>query len=414
MDHFANNNPVVPGEIQDVGFKWYPLQAVLDDYNNKIQALAARPGFVPNRFKFVKSAGILALENGTHASSPHQWDAYFRCSSAVENRWCDVQVNYQMSLRTLYTNLDDWIAIWDSIWAYETIVGHLDPNVGDIKQVGFPDMYKIQAYAAMWRLAKAKVDVDFNPPAGVGTSTALVKGLITYLLVASSITAGQPGHDTSKNSYPQLPKTSPASIAREIEALQPAAAPYFAQLATVNGPSVRQAERDSLQFIRNKAELMRAPGNLPQTAPVPIPDTAGSFLFSFMDGGILSPPNPPNFKDTWYGTFNNANALTALNKNGFVTAAPFYVTWAFEVNSSLPATRYNVTEIKILFESRYGRNKLNLGFNPYIQDLMFNRSYMSLVRLLAGPAAAGAVQASVNALFPDNPAIRQNFTNGVH
>jgi hypothetical protein len=37
-----------------------------------------------------------------------------------------------------------------------------------------------------------------------------------------------------------------------------------------------------------------------------------------------------------------------------------------------------------------------------------------LVRLLAGPAAAGAVQASVNALFPDNPAIRQNFTNGVH
>src|SRR3954471_18908083 len=107
MDHFATN-PVVAGEIQDAaGYKWYPIQELLNNYNNRVQALPARPGFVPNRFKFVKSAGMTSLENGTHANAlGHNWDAYFRCNGA-DNRWCDVQVNYQIGLRTLYDNLDN-------------------------------------------------------------------------------------------------------------------------------------------------------------------------------------------------------------------------------------------------------------------------------------------------------------------
>ena len=114
----------------------------------------------------------------------------------------------------------------------------------------------------MWCLAKVGVDIGFSPPAGVGASIALVKGFVMYLLVAGSITAGQPWFDTSKNAFPLLPKTSPASIAIVIEALQPAATTYFAQLAIVNDADILQAEPNSLYQIRSKGKLIGPPGNL--------------------------------------------------------------------------------------------------------------------------------------------------------
>jgi hypothetical protein len=419
MDDYRPNNIADPNAIQDGPIRWYPLQTFLNLYNLKVQNLPARPGFVPDRFKLTKSSSILDLENGVHVFSPgHHWDAYITCSNNPLDTWCDVQVNYQMNLRTLDTNLYAWIGTWDSMWTAQTLhYGPLDPNIGDMKNVPTPDIYRVQAYAAMWRLARAHAHLHFAPPVAVGMASPLVYALITYVLVANSITIGGLGNASAKNSFPQLPKTSPASIARVIEAMEPAATAFFQQLILPGGAYITQARNTSDFFLRNKAQLMLAPGNLPQTAPQP-----GTNLFCVDDGGMLAPPAPANFVNTWNGSFDNANALvpgsppTVLlgNRMGYVAAAPFYCMWASEVNSSLTATVYLVNEIKILFESRYGRNKLNIGFNPYIQDFMFNRSYISLVRLLAGPAQALVAQAAINPTFPDNPAIQQNFANGPH
>jgi hypothetical protein len=268
----------------------------------------------------------------------------------------------------------------------------------------------------MWRLAKAHAHQHFAPPANVGTATPLVLALITYVLVANSITITAVGNATSKNSFPQLPKTSPASIARAIEGIAPNAAAFFRRLAVPGGDDVLQAQDSSVNFLRNRAQLVLAPGNLPQTAPLP-----DAVRFSDNDEGILAPPVSANFMDTWYGAFNNANALVPGspptnplgNKMGYVATPPFYCMWANEVNSSLPATVFLGNEIKMLFESRYMRIKLNIGFNPYIDDFMFNRSYLSLIRLLADPAQVNAAQAAINIAFPDDPPRKQqNFSHG--
>lgn len=55
----------------------------------------------------------------------------------------------------------------------------------------------------------------------------------------------------------------------------------------------------------------------------------------------------------------------------------------------------------MMFESRIGRNKLNLGFNPYIEDFMFRRSYLSMVKLLA-PEHSQEIEKQVHLLIEDD------------
>ncbi len=75
---------------------------------------------------------------------------------------------------------------------------------------------------------------------------------------------------------------------------------------------------------------------------------------------------------------------------------------------------FNGNGVRILFESRYGHIKLNLGFNPCISDVLFNWSYLSIVHLLAGAAREAVVRPNIGAEFADNPAIYQDFTTGPH
>ncbi|KAL9110638.1 MAG: hypothetical protein Q9227_004815 [Pyrenula ochraceoflavens] len=419
---------VVPTMIQDNGFRWYPLQSFLNDYNTNIANMVA----APDTFKLAKSQAIQDFENGNHAGFIGQnWDAYITCTAGNQdiNKWCDVQVNYQFNVRSLYSDTEAWINTWNSIWAQRTESGDLDPPVGDTGRAPFSEMYRNQAYAAMWRLAKDKVDQIASPlstPANVGPQSALAKALIMYVLVTGSVTNVAEGNASSKNAYPQLPKTSPASIARQIETLQPNTITFFTRLAQPPPPPprveprlpVEEAQAFSLEYLRNKARLMLDPGNLPQWRPKSDQDP-----FTNKDGGILSPPVPANFQGTWLGAFNNANPLNAGNDMGFTTLAPFFVRWAADVNFTYPAVRFNAgggppgpnDEIKMLFESRYGRSMMNLGFNPYIDDFMFNRSYKRMVRLLAGPQAlSGALLAAVDADFPNNPSKIQNFSSGPH
>ena len=103
LDYFINDNPKLPEQIQDVGFRWYRLDHLLDEYNRRVQQLSPELGeaFWPNRFKLKTSADIRDLElvDPNDPVSPG-WCAYFRCRGG-DDKFCDVQVDYQMSLRSL-------------------------------------------------------------------------------------------------------------------------------------------------------------------------------------------------------------------------------------------------------------------------------------------------------------------------
>jgi hypothetical protein len=102
------------------------------------------------------------------------------------------------------------------------------------------------------------------------------------------------------------------------------------------------------------------------------------------------------------------------NNQGFTVLVPFFCLWAQDVNSSYPATVHNLHEIKVLFESRYGRCKLNIGFNPYVRDWLFNMSYLSLVTLLATGGQKAVVKGPLDARFKPNEDVKQNFKDGPH
>lgn len=166
-----------------------------------------------------------------------------------------------------------------------------DPFIGDTGKVFVSEPYKIQAYAAMWRLAKARVEdlQYFHPPATIGMATPLVKALMTYIIACGSITIAPVGNGSSKNCFPQLPKTSPASIARAIAGLEPAALPYFAQLVTAGGLNIQHA-LTVFQQLRTIGILAQPPGNLPNGAPkqgLPF----GSYKTNA--GDLINPPNIP-------------------------------------------------------------------------------------------------------------------------
>jgi hypothetical protein len=373
-------------------------------------------GFVPDRFKLIKSPRLVALEGGTHPSYNGQnWDAYVSFHPGFF--YCSVQVNYQIGLRALYDRMPSWTAAWSSMWATRTSGGPLDPDVGDIRSVGLFDMYKSQTYAAMWRMAKAKVEEHFEGNAGVGHD--LLKALITYLLVCCSINVPN-DVDFIKNNFPQLPKTSPASIARAIEALDPNMVPVSQALARPDNPDVNFLQELSLNTLRDLTKMVGNPGYLPTTAPYVIPPNAGPLpgpqtgyaKFSSFDGNLVSGPAPPNFKNTFYGTFDSNHVLDNANKHGFLAGAPFYCAWASGVNSSIPAIQVpQLNDVIMTLESRYDRSLLNIGFDPYIQDFLFNRSYLSLVRIMLGQAVRDGLQVQVGADFPDNGLQQQNFPN---
>jgi len=377
---------------------------------------------VINRFKLAKSQELVDFENGNYPGFiGGQWDA-FVSSKPQDEHWCDVQVNYQIGLRALYNNLDDWVNAWSSQWISFFTANRMvvDPNVDDTRAVANEEPYRIQFYAAMWRRAKQLVEANFlNIPVAhwnaLGMGNSLVKALITYVLVCSSVTnpLGAGGLTTSKNRYPQLCKTSPQSIKEKIDAI-----PVNGTAAIWNAltqPATAYLAKGQSDSLRININLVNAGCLDPAAGPV-IGGVPPAYANVVPD--ILGLPNPP-FQQTWQASFTNhgpANALAAGNKFGFTTAAPFLCPWAHEVNSSYEATVFNVNDIKVLFESRYSRCMINLGFNPYVRGFVFNRSYRRLVKMLAGVGQDNE-PALVDLLalhFPDNGLLRQNFEGGHH
>ena len=113
--------------------------------------------------------------------------------------------------------------------------------------------------------------------------------------------------------------------------------------------------------------------------------------FNELSGGILEEPCLTHFNDTWTGTFKEFNTLNEANRNGHARDATFCCLWANGMNTSYPATQHGLDDIKIFFESRYGKDKLKFWFNPYRKPSMFTRSYLSLVRLLVSRLSSKSV-----------------------
>jgi hypothetical protein len=367
-------------------YRWYSVDTFITKYNARVETLVAPPGITKNKFKFQLSTDMKSLADGSSSTEPgRHWEAYFTVGS---RRFCDVQLTYQMDMQNMYENMDNWLVLWGSIWMHEYrdnvgVDQQLDPDNGTrtIRRTPEMDVYRTQTYMALWRAAKAAAGTMMSKtyPNMIPDACKQSLGpLITYLLVAGAINFAEVGSGSAKNSFAQLPKTSPSSILRQINAQIPHMESVWENLSK---PIVSKAAASASYQLKNE---LTSKGNLPAGGPWPnsIKDYAGN------DQGILA-KEPEAASATlakmWRGTFDLATPLSGQNNEGLCTQDPFCVPWADEVNSSLGATRYglNNSRIKVLFESRYGASKLNIGFHPSATNFMFAQAYLSLVNCLA-------------------------------
>lgn len=407
------NNFKLPGRpraIPDGQAQWYPLFDFVDLYNQRVDLLKPRNGFDKSKFKLKPSMDVVGLASGTFKGQVGQkWDAIISTNHPMVKPssppFCDIQINYQIDLEWLDQNTDTWIGLWNSMWATKIITGGdtLDPNVGLTQTTSLTEVYRTQIFAALWRAAKAKATTltAAVPPAALPA----IRGLITYLVAAGSVSVEEAGGSTSKNSFPQLPKTSPASVAKLIGELRPEAVAVLKQLA---GGATLSSVKTDIASLRVLSNLVAPPGQLSNLSP-----QIGAATYPQSNDKMLTGSLNPHFDNMWPASLEPPTALTNANLYGFTSAAPFYCAWAGGVKTAYPATRRGTTTgIKMLFEGRYGTDKLNIGFNPYAKDFMFNRSYLSIVRALAPQASVAPAVTAIQQMFPGDPTVQQNFPPG--
>ena len=67
---------------------------------------------------------------GNHLGNAGNWKGYFTVpyeadpTTALEayRIWCDSQVNYEVDLEFLYDHLDEWLAVWEHMWLFNSKV----------------------------------------------------------------------------------------------------------------------------------------------------------------------------------------------------------------------------------------------------------------------------------------------------
>ena len=423
--------------------RWFPLDDFVAAYNATVDAIQAPNGFQRNKFKFRVSdrlqslaAGTAPGEGGTHwtplvaiargfdtitrpadAAHPQPWG--YPVPSGAPIMYCDVQLTYDTDLESLWTNMANWQNMWASTWLVQFRDGDINarldaPNgLERWKNVPTNDIYSTQTYKALWSTARiaatsyvSTLDMT-NLPAN-GTGQPILKALIAYLFVGGAVNYQVGNTSTAKNYFPQLPKTSPASIARALSAMFPLFTPVLQALSTQTN-----TDRAATVWSQNAA-MVRQPAQLAPDGPC-----QGAVAYADRDGNLLVKPIGslnPFFRDMWTGTFDIAGTAAAYalpaSKNGFSSDPPFRVPWANNTQSSKAAARTpdgNGMGLKILLESRYSSSKLNQGFNAYATDAMFKQSYLSLVNVLSPGTLANATN-TVNAYFPGaGPPLAQVF-----
>jgi hypothetical protein len=197
--------------------------------------------FQAGKFQLKKSEALLDLERDEdrHIGQGIErgyWESYITVTEESAAKplgvLCDVQVNYQMSLSAIDSDNIDLVELWESIWVTQMNPDLLGPDTfslefppsKELHPAGRDSIYRNQTYAAMWRLAKHLSKMLFQHVEKFSDVAPLTQSLIAYLIVVGAITipSGQ-----TKNAMLQLPKTSPASIAKLIVEMNPRVADYF-------------------------------------------------------------------------------------------------------------------------------------------------------------------------------------------
>ena len=239
--------------------------------------------------------------------------------------------------------------------------------------------------------------------------------LVTYVFATGATAFVQEGPSSLKNQFPQLPKNSPCSIAQ-------------CMLSKLNGPdqglvatafdNLGEVQQASVAFDRIYDKVV---GYLPSPAHSAAPyDDEGRATYL------------ANLKSPYYGVMAPQNAQTKTRFTKLWQGPSITIRHSPKTKTKHPpATYYTIQDgkphIKVLFESRYGKNKFNVGFDPFANDKMFVQSYLSLIRFLAFSKADGVVTSlkSVYGLWLNpfslqhgwgaiGPPLKQNFDHGPH
>lgn len=409
------SHPVNPNQTPDI---WYPIDDLIDHYNDKIDNYLTSIGVgvhdpERSRWRLKKSYDLEQFENlvgGNHLGNVGNWRGYFTVpyeadpTTAVEayRIWCDSQVNYEVDLEFLYDHLDEWLAVWEHMWLFNSKVGGVrvssDPDLGHKKLFGFKYVVRNHFNVALWRAAKVKANqfvnglltvLLLNPLANEPQIIRQLKSLVMMLFAVGSIRqedGGPTNTGVNKNSYSQFPKTSPASIvgkfwsaAKRTTVRRMASHTPLATLGDVSIPSRAAAIVLNMRQVDNLRPYL---ASKPHSVKVPGVDSSQLKYKRQADATITGALTAQEFKQIWRGAFSDT-ALDAGNHFGYTRAAPFYCYWAL-AHTAMPAVReHGSRKIKVLFESRFGHNMLNMGFNPDTTEETFYHSYRSILMLTA-------------------------------
>ena len=163
-----------------------------------------------------------------------------------------------------------------------------------------------------------------------------------YILAFGAITP-ELSQGTYKGSYSQFAKTSPASIANTIGWVNMQA--HFTSVAAVN------AANTAFNNTRNIANIRAL---MPAGSAI-----AGYPAYNVSNDAIFSAA-APNFALLWTSTFTHYATVAAANNDGYQLAGNFNCYWAF-AHTAKPATIYAGNKVRILMESRFSHNRLNIG-----------------------------------------------------
>ncbi|OQO04341.1 hypothetical protein B0A48_10952 [Cryoendolithus antarcticus] len=397
-----------------------PLADFVVEYNAKVDEVRLPPGVVNtlDLFKLKLSDKVTSLADGSDPRfKPVRWDPLFIIARNEDQDLC--HVNYQVDLGWLGSNVDSYTRLWWHTWAYRFDSGQprLDPPVNTISKVGVSEVYRSMQYAALWQVARkyaAQLVTEEKDAALSAAAESQIIGLTTYLLAVGSLRPTTSMGMTPKNTYPQLPKTSPAALARAIDAQDASGAAGRTLMDLSTAVVAARAEQLMQVHVRNMFNLTTQ-GSLRITRPQLAWPGQEAYPHATGRKNIFSNGPPANFAALWRRALNvNDNTGYDLAHSfGFCEGAPFYVSWSSDVRTAVPPTSgVPASPPRLAFESRYASSTLNVGFSPSSATYMLVKSYLPLVMALA-PEQWDAASAAVSALG-NQPDVALNLDAGWH
>ena len=283
----------------------------------------------------------------------------------------------------------------------------VDEATGVIRRAPGPDIYRTQIGVALWKAAHQVANTYVTSTADLNQLPHEIKpflvAIVTFVFAANSVRFEQNDATSAKNYFPQLLKTSPCSVFRCISEMTK-------ESRDLNTLHILRKDVETaykwFNHITPQAVIGELPGHKEGKVARPYDENTPYAEMVTNDGyGLLV--NMANektaeavrerFRNLWDGTFNLEVELNEDNNFGFTGDAPFHVFWGPRTKTKLPPAkvyqgRDGKQHIRVIFESRYGNNKLNIGFNPFAVNNMFIQSYLSLIQFVAPHKVDEAIQ----------------------